>query len=132
MMPRGGPRPAPEDVVFRAKPDIALGQTRTALSSGVPSGVVLADAGYGVDTAFRSGLTGIGLSYIVGIQSSTLDQPVAAGEWSLCHPKLGAGAGDRLRSFGVTPSTNPSRPRNWRSRCLRACGAASVVSPVMV
>jgi len=61
----------PEDVVFRTKPEIALDQIRTALSSGVPSGVVLADAGYGVDTAFRSGLTAIGLSYIVGIQSST-------------------------------------------------------------
>jgi SRSO17 transposase len=61
----------PEDVVFRTKPEIALEQIRTALSSGVPSGVVLADAGYGVDTAFRSALTAIGLSYIVGIQSST-------------------------------------------------------------
>ena len=61
----------PEDVVFRTKPEIALDQIRTALSAGVPSGVVLADAGYGIDTAFRTGLTAIGLSYIVGIQSST-------------------------------------------------------------
>jgi SRSO17 transposase len=61
----------PEDVVFRTKPEIALDQIRTALSAGVPGGVVLADAGYGVDTAFRTGLTAIGLSYIVAIQSST-------------------------------------------------------------
>ena len=61
----------PEGVVFRTKPEIALDQIRTALSAGVPGGVVLADAGYGVDTAFRSGLTAMGLSYIVGIQSST-------------------------------------------------------------
>ena len=61
----------PEDVVFRTKPEIALDQIRTALSAGVPVGVVLADAGYGVDTAFRNGLTAMGLSYIVGIQSST-------------------------------------------------------------
>jgi SRSO17 transposase len=61
----------PEDVVFRTKPEIALDQIRTALSAGVPSGVVLADAGYGIDTAFRTGLTAMGLSYIVGIQSST-------------------------------------------------------------
>jgi SRSO17 transposase len=61
----------PEDVVFRTKPEIALDQIRTALLAGVPSGVVLADAGYGIDTAFRTGLTAIGLSYIVGIQSST-------------------------------------------------------------
>jgi SRSO17 transposase len=61
----------PEGVVFRTKPEIALDQIRTALSAGVPGGVVLADAGYGVDTAFRTGLTAMGLSYIVGIQSST-------------------------------------------------------------
>jgi SRSO17 transposase len=61
----------PEDVVFSTKPEIALDQIRTALLAGVPSGVVLADAGYGIDTAFRSGLTAMGLSYIVGIQSST-------------------------------------------------------------
>jgi SRSO17 transposase len=61
----------PEDVVFGTKPEIALNQIKTALSAGVPSGVVLADAGYGIDTAFRTGLTAMGLSYIVGIQSST-------------------------------------------------------------
>ena len=41
----------PEDVVFRTKPEIALDQIRTAPSAGVPRGVVLADAGYGIDTA---------------------------------------------------------------------------------
>jgi SRSO17 transposase len=61
----------PECVVFRSKPEIALDQIRSALSAGVPRGVVLADAGYGVDTAFRTGLAEMGLPYIVGIQSST-------------------------------------------------------------
>jgi SRSO17 transposase len=37
----------------------------------VPPAAVLTDAGYGVDTAFRNGLTELGLPYIVGIQSST-------------------------------------------------------------
>src|SRR4249919_312865 len=60
----------PEDVTFRTKPEIALDEIQKALSVGVPRGVVLADAGYGIDTAFRSGLTAIGLTYIVGIQSS--------------------------------------------------------------
>lgn len=61
----------PEDVVFRTKPEIALDEIQAALSVGVPTGVVLADAGYGIDTAFRTGLTAMGLTYIVGIQSST-------------------------------------------------------------
>jgi SRSO17 transposase len=60
----------PEDVVFRTKPEIALDQIQAALAAGVPRGVVLADAGYGIDTAFRTGLTQMDLSYVVGIQSS--------------------------------------------------------------
>jgi SRSO17 transposase len=65
----------PEDVTFRTKPEIALDEIQEALSVGVPRGVVLADAGYGIDTAFRSGLTAMGLTYIVGIQSSTCVWP---------------------------------------------------------
>ncbi len=61
----------PDEVVFRTKPEIALDQIRLALAAGVSRGVVLADAGYGVDTAFRTALTDLGLVYIVGIQSST-------------------------------------------------------------
>lgn len=61
----------PEDIVFRTKPEIALEQIEAALAAGVPAGVVLADAAYGIDTAFRTGLTEMGLTYIVGVQSST-------------------------------------------------------------
>jgi SRSO17 transposase len=61
----------PEDVVFRTKPEIALEQIQAALAADVPRGVVLADAGYGIDTAFRTGLTAMGLTYVVGVQSST-------------------------------------------------------------
>jgi SRSO17 transposase len=60
----------PEDIVFRTKPEIALDEIQAALSVGVPTGVVLADAGYGIDTTFRNRLTAMGLTYIVGIQSS--------------------------------------------------------------
>ncbi|YBW38396.1 IS701 family transposase [Nitrobacter sp. TKz-YC01] len=60
----------PDDIVFRTKPQIALDQVRTAQAQGVAPGVVLADAGYGVDTTFRTGLTKVGLAYVVGVQSS--------------------------------------------------------------
>jgi SRSO17 transposase len=60
----------PEDVVFRTKPEIALTQIRATLDAGVSPGVVLADAGYGNDTSFRTGLTEMGLTYVVGVQSS--------------------------------------------------------------
>jgi len=68
----------PDEVAFRTKPEIALDEIRATLQAGVSPGVVLADAGYGVDTAFRTALTGIGLSYILGIQSSTTLWPPGA------------------------------------------------------
>jgi SRSO17 transposase len=61
----------PETVVFQTKPQIAIAQIKQALQDGVPQGVVLADAGYGNDGAFRAALTELELSYIVGVQSST-------------------------------------------------------------
>jgi SRSO17 transposase len=60
----------PEGIVFATKPAIALGQIRQALIDGVPVGIVLADAGYGVDTDFRVALRALGLSYALGVQSS--------------------------------------------------------------
>ncbi len=77
----------PEDVAFQTKPRIALDQIRRALGDGVPKGVVLADAGYGNDTAFRTGLTDHGLTYVVGVQGSTAvwapgTQPPPARTWS--------------------------------------------------
>ena len=69
----------PYDIAFQTKPQIALEQIRTALLSGLPGAVVLADAGYGVDTDFRDGITGLGLRYVVGIQSSTTLWPPGKG-----------------------------------------------------
>jgi SRSO17 transposase len=84
----------PDDIAFQTKPQIALGQIRApsfacsvALLAGVPRAVVLADAGYGVDTEFRDGITELGLHYVVGIQSSTTlwppgQEPLPPKPWS--------------------------------------------------
>lgn len=39
------------------KPEIALEQIAKAYEDGIPPGVVLMDAGYGVNTALRDGVT---------------------------------------------------------------------------
>ena len=66
----------PEQIEFQTKPEIALGQVRAALAAQVPTGVVLADAAYGMNTDFRDGLTELKLQYAVGVQSSmTVWQP---------------------------------------------------------
>ena len=94
----------PEDVVFRSKPEIALDQIRSALSAGVPRGVVLADAGYGVDTAFRTGLAEMGLPYIVGIQSSTSLWPPGT---TPLPPKAWSGRGRPPSLMHRNPEHNP-------------------------
>ena len=45
----------PEEIEFQTKPQIALDQIRDAVNEEVPRGVVVADAGYGIDGRFRSG-----------------------------------------------------------------------------
>jgi SRSO17 transposase len=60
----------PEQVEFHTKPEIATDQIRAMVEANMPSGVVLADAGYGINTEFRQGLTELGLQYVVGVQSS--------------------------------------------------------------
>jgi len=79
----------PDAVRFETKPQIALGQIRAALAAGVPPTAVLTDAGYGVDTDFRDGVTALDLPYVVGIQSST-------SVWS--------------------PGTAPLPPKRWRGQ----------------
>jgi SRSO17 transposase len=69
----------PEDVAFRTKPEIALDQVRQALADGVPPGVVVTDAGYGNDTDFRDGITGLGSTYVAGIQGTTSLWPPGTG-----------------------------------------------------
>jgi SRSO17 transposase len=61
----------PEEIEFQTKPEIALQQIRKAVEQKTAVGVVLADAGYGNGTPFRTSLTQLGLSYVVGIESST-------------------------------------------------------------
>ena len=73
----------PEGIEFQTKPEIALQQIRTAVEQEIAVGVVLADAGYGNGTPFRTALTQLGLSYMVGIESSTTawkpgEQPLPA------------------------------------------------------
>jgi SRSO17 transposase len=61
----------PEEISFETKPTIALEQIRRAVAEGIPTAPVLGDAGYGNDTHFREGVTGLNLFYVLGVSSST-------------------------------------------------------------
>jgi SRSO17 transposase len=60
----------PAAVTFKTKPQIALDQIEWACRAGVPRGDVIADAGYGAETQFRTRLTELGLRYVVGVKST--------------------------------------------------------------
>ena len=60
----------PDDVAFATKTQIALQHLESLRSECTTPFCVLADAGYGVDTAFRLRLSEMGLTYLVGITSS--------------------------------------------------------------
>jgi SRSO17 transposase len=69
--PRRKQAGVPDDVAFATKTAIALGLLDEALAQGLPRGFVLADAGYGSDTAFRQAVTALGLSYVMGVAPTT-------------------------------------------------------------
>jgi len=94
----------PEDVTFATKPEIALAQIRQAIGQGVPMGVVLADAGYGDETAFRNGITALGMLYAVGIRPGTT---VWAPGTAPLPPKAWVGRGIRPTKLRRAPGNEP-------------------------
>lgn len=56
-MPRREKAGVPHGVQFATKPAIALAQIERLMEQGAPRHCVLADAGYGVETAFRERLS---------------------------------------------------------------------------
>jgi SRSO17 transposase len=61
----------PEDIAFETKPALAMRQIESALAAGYPRGVVLADAAYGDETAWREQLAAHALRYAVGVRPGT-------------------------------------------------------------
>ena len=86
----------PDEASFRTKPQVALEQIRAAVLRDVPRAVVLADAGYGNNTAFRDGITDLGLVYAVGIQPSTTVWPMGEGPLHPAALRSGRGRPPRL------------------------------------
>ena len=62
----------PEEIEFKTKPQIALDHIRWACEAGLPRGVVLMDAGYGVDATLRMAVSDLDLTYVAGVLPNTL------------------------------------------------------------
>jgi SRSO17 transposase len=65
----------PEDLRFQTKQQIALELIQRAHASGIPLGVLLMDLDYGRDSRLRASVSGLGLSYVAGIQPNVLMWP---------------------------------------------------------
>ena len=113
----------PDDVTFQTRPQIALAQIRAAIEAGVPTATVLADAGDGVDTAFRDGITQLGLAYVVGIQTSTSLWPPGA-EPLPPKPWSGRGRPASLIRRDPEPAPVPAKALAM-SPCQSTLGAGS-------
>lgn len=101
----------PEAVQFATKPALAL-----RLLEQLPAGtawpeIVVADAGYGVDTSFRERLSALGFTYVVGITGALSMWP--EGQAPL-PPKPWSGRGRIPTSCcAAMRNTSRCRPRRW-------------------
>jgi SRSO17 transposase len=124
----------PETITFQTKPLIALDQIGQAIKDGVPQGIVLADAGYGNDTSFRSGLTDLKLAYAVGIQGSTAvwmpgTEPLPARDWSGQGRKTKLlRRDDKTKPIKVSEIAKSLRPKAWTTVRWREGSKGDLVS----
>ncbi|HZH28296.1 MAG TPA: IS701 family transposase [Azospirillaceae bacterium] len=107
----------PEGTAHRPKWELALEMLGRAKANGI-GGLVLADADYGGNAAFRAGLEAQGWRYAVGIDSNTA--VVGAGE--------DLGAVPPWPGVGPKP-TRPQRVRDGTIRAVAAAGWASGHAP---
>lgn len=83
----------PKTVGFATKGALAWAQIEAALAAGIAEGVVLADAGYGDEAAFRDRLQASGLCYAVGIRQAAKvwweqHQPASMPEHTRGRPRM--------------------------------------------
>ncbi len=70
-LPRRKKAGVPKEIEFRTKTALAMEQIDRALEAGIAPGIVIADAAYGTETAWRDQLSQRGLHYMVGVRDST-------------------------------------------------------------
>ncbi|HAZ27802.1 TPA: hypothetical protein DCY67_04165 [Candidatus Acetothermia bacterium] len=116
----------PDEVTFKRKWELGLQMIGRAQEWGLPVGVVVTDAGYGVATELRVGLRKRGLQYVVGIPwlSTGLCAPARGVQWG-----WRCSTGGRARPARSEPrvgSLAPASGDSWRiwarfseARCAR-------------
>ena len=93
----------PDDIEFKTKPEIALDQIKAAHAAGTPTGVVLADAGYGFATYLRNEVSALGLSYVMGVQGSQIRLWRAEEEALAPQPKTSKAKASKTKATAKKP-----------------------------
>ena len=112
----------PEGTPFRAKGELALELIDHLLGWGLKPQPVLADAGYGNSSEFRQGLQGRQLSYVVGVESSTVVwdrptqrvQPRRRGRMGRPRRPYYRGRPQTVSKLAITLPTGHWRTVTWR------------------
>ena len=104
----------PKDIGFKTKPQIALDQIRWACAAGLPRGVVLMDAGYGVDATLRMAVSDLSLAYVAGVLPNTLAwKPGTRPQPGAGAPKKGRRGDSDILSLKEIALSLPARA--WRT-----------------
>jgi SRSO17 transposase len=105
----------PLDISFKTKPEIALEQIQWACEAGLPRGVGLMDAAYGTDSRLRTGMTALGVSYVVGIQPKILVWPPGAGPKRRGKPLNNTGRRDEPDLISAKQLARDLPKHAWRT-----------------
>ena len=110
----------PEDIEFATKPEIALRLIDEAIEAGTAARIAVADAGYGIDTAFRDQLTARKLQYVVGVTKAVSvwpkgKVPLPPAPWSgqARKPKL-LRRDEQHKPISVKALAVALDPRQWK------------------
>lgn len=114
----------PQQTGSATKPAIALAQIERLLDQGAPRHRVLADAGYGTETAFRERLSELGLAYVVGVTGQV---NVCAPGHAPLPPTAYSGRGNvpTRQRLGEAAHQRPQSMKGWRTRCRPSNGTQS-------
>ena len=121
---RRGAAKIPAEIGFATKGAIALAQIEAALERGVPRGVLLADAAYGDETAFRKRLTEWGFTYAVGVRPGTTvwwgkHQPAPALAQGRGRPRQRLVRNETHQPISVLELAKKLPPRSYRTLSWR-------------
>jgi len=110
----------PDEVQFKTKGRIAQDQVSAALAQGLPRGIVLGDASYGVDSDFRDWMQDQSLDYAVAVRSNTTvwwgeHQPAAAPPLTAGRTRTRVVRDENHQPISVGELARSLAPQSWHT-----------------